>query len=497
VHAHAVSNKGQVENMKGIRVAAASAAVMILGGGAAFAADLGTMPTKAAVLKADAACTSIVDFFTTACQVAAYGVRFYGTIDIGYGYQTNGAPFDKLYGPGVTYFPNKANNGGKWLLSPNALSASNIGVQIKESLGGGWSFIGQLETAFDPFSLDLNNGVGSVHENVGIPYANQTSSGDSSMQGKFYNSQGYAGFSHDTWGTLTFGRQTTLMADSIRSYDPMGGAYAFSLIGYFGATGGGGNTENGRDTTAVKYRLNYGDYRLGLYGQFGGYDEGNGARGSFYGSLGADYKIGPGVLSLDAIGGFTKDSINESLSGSAQAVPAVTPALTVTLSDNTNVMVLAKYTLDKLKLYAGYEWMQFANPSDPMTTAFTDTAGYVIAPGSIANTTYNKDKVLQVVWAGARYSLTDSVDLVGAYYHYDQNQYASTAGNVNGCAVTSGSNGACAGTQDVASFLVDWKFAPKWDTYIGTMYTKLNGGLDSGLLAKDNWATTAGVRFRW
>jgi hypothetical protein len=45
--------------------------------------------------------------------------------------------------------------------------------------------------------------------------------------------------------------------------------------------------------------------------------------------------------------------------------------------------------------------------------------------------------------------------------------------------------------------LIDWKFAAKWDTYIGTMYTKLNGGLDSGYLARDNWETTAGVRFRW
>jgi hypothetical protein len=35
------------------------------------------------------------------------------------------------------------------------------------------------------------------------------------------------------------------------------------------------------------------------------------------------------------------------------------------------------------------------------------------------------------------------------------------------------------------------------DTYIGTMYTRLHGGLDSGYLAKDNWETTAGLRFRW
>jgi predicted porin len=483
--------------MKGIRVAAASAAAIVLGAGGAFAADLGALPVKAPVYKADATCASIYDFFATACQVAAYGVRFYGTIDVGYGYQTHGAPYDKFYGPGVTYFPNKVNSGAKWLLSQSALSASNVGVQIKESLGGGWSFVGQLETAFNPFSLELNDGVSSVHEQIGIPYTRQTANGDSANAGQFYNSQGYAGFSHDTWGTLTFGRQNTPMVDAIRSYDPLGGSYAFSLVGYFGATGGGGNTENTRGTTSVKYKVAYGDYRLNLFGQFGGYDEGNASKGAFYGDIGADYRVGPGVLSLDVIGGFTKDSINEGLSGN---FTNLNPQLSVTLSDNTNVMVAAKYSLDKLKIYAGWQWMQFANPSDPITGAgngFTDMTGFFVPANQISNTTYNKEKIMQVVWAGARYSVTNSVDLVGAYYHYDQNNFASGATNPGLCAASSGLATSCAGTQDVASFLVDWKFAPKWDTYIGTMYTKLNGGLDSGLQVNNNWSTTAGIRFRW
>jgi predicted porin len=500
--------QSQVVDMKGIGLAVASAAAMLLGGGSAFAADLSTMPTKAPVLQsADTTCTSILDFFTTACQVAGYGVRFYGTIDIGGGYQTNGAPFDKLYGPGLDYFPGKANQGGKWLLSPNALTASNVGLQVKESLGSGWSFIGQYEFAFDPYSLDPANGVGSVHENLGLPLAQQTSSGDSSSQGRFYNSLAFAGVSNNTWGTLTFGRQNELTRDAVTAYDPMGGSYAFSLIGYFGATGGAGVTETAKGTTSVKYRVDWGNYRLGLFGQFGGYDLGNASQGAFQGSLGADFNVGPGQLSVDAIGSYTKDAINEALSGGVSALGVVNPltpqTLTATLSDNTSAMIVAKYTLDRLKLYAGYEWMQFANPSDPDTTSFYDTAGYLICAGctafngtTISTTTYNKDKVLQVVWAGARYSLTQSVDLVGAYYHYDQNAFA-TGASVTNCAITSVANSSCAGTQDVGSFLIDWKLAPKWDTYIGTMYTKLNGGLASGYLANNNWETTAGVRFRW
>jgi hypothetical protein len=64
-------------------------------------------------------------------------VRFYGTIDVGYGYQTNGSPFNKDYTWGTNYLISKPNQGGKWLLSPNALSTSNVGVEVKEPLGAG------------------------------------------------------------------------------------------------------------------------------------------------------------------------------------------------------------------------------------------------------------------------------------------------------------------------------------------------------------------------
>ena len=157
--------------MREARLSAVSAAVMVLGcSGAAYAADLGNMVTKAPpVSPGPATCTSIEDFFTTACQLSWYGVRFYGTVDVGGGYETNGAPFAKFAGAGVNYFLGKPNLGGKWLPSPNALSQSNIGIQVKEPLGAGWSFIGQLEAGFNPYSLQLANGVHSLFVERGIP----------------------------------------------------------------------------------------------------------------------------------------------------------------------------------------------------------------------------------------------------------------------------------------------------------------------------------------
>src|SRR5579871_1243348 len=266
--------------MRGFRTAVASAAVIMLGGGGgAYAADLNTKAPALPTVADPAACTSVLDFVATACQLAAYGIRLYGTIDVGFGYQTNGAPLDRSLPTALTYFPQKMNNGEKWAISPNALGASNVGLQIQEPLGAGWSFVGQLEAAFDPASLFLANGIGSLHDGIGVPLGSEKGLSDSSLNGKFYNSLGYVGISSDTWGTLTVLRQGSLMRDATVAYDPIPG-YAFSLVAATGAISGGGDTENVRASTAVKYRVSFGDYRLGLFGQFGGYDLGNSSRGA-------------------------------------------------------------------------------------------------------------------------------------------------------------------------------------------------------------------------
>jgi predicted porin len=482
--------------MKGLGVTAAAAAVAILGGaGGAFAADLGPYPVKAPV-KADDVCTSVMDFFTTACQVKAYGVRVYGAIDVGYAYQTHGAPFDKYFVTGASYFLQKMNRQSMWGLAPNGLGNSNIGVQIKEPLGGGWSFVGQFDAGFDPYSMYLSRSPGSLWENKGVPVAHQSTNGDSSRAGQPYNGLGFFGVSNDTYGTLTFMRQNAFTTDALAAYDPMGGAYAFSPIGFSGLVVGGGDTENAKYSSSVKYRVNFGNFRVGALYQFGGYDLNNGSKEAFGGTVGGDFKIGPGLLSVDAIAAHNKDAVNLGLSA--------TGVLGATISDNTNVMVVAKYTLDRLKFYAGYEWMRFGSPSDPQTS-FTDVAGNLICANtgagscgavnltSITNFSNPKDRILQVGWVGARYSVTDTVDVAAAYYHYDQNNFGLKAV----CATNSGGDSSCAGTMNAASAMIDWRFAPKWDAYLGTFFSEFNGGLGNGYLAHNNLATTAGVRFKF
>jgi predicted porin len=356
--------------MKLLVLSAACSAAMFFGcASIADAADIDTLVTKAPVVQAPpppASCTSIQDFFVTACQLSWYGVRFYGTIDVGFGYQTHGAPWDPNFTPGASYYLQKMNRSAIWTLAPNGLSQSNVGIQIKEPLAAGWSFVGQLEGGFDPYSLRFANSPGSEFNNVGVPVNQQSTNGDSSRAGQFYNSLGFAGISSDTYGTLTLFRQNALTLDGVLAYDPMAGSYAFSPLGFQGGFGGGGVTENAKYTTSVKYRVNIGNFRVGALWQFGAYEENNASRGAWEGQVGGDFRIGPGTLSLDGFYDFNKDTVILSLAGAPTntfGVPtgAMLPqTLTATLSDNTAAMAAAKYTVDRLKLYAGFEWMQFA-----------------------------------------------------------------------------------------------------------------------------------------
>jgi predicted porin len=351
--------------------------------------------------------------------------------------------------------------------------------------------------------MSLGNSAGSVPENAHLPLTLQNSYGDGSSQGTFYNGLGFAGVSHDTWGTLTFMRQQTLMGDAISAYDPMESSYAFSMLGFYGAFGGGGDTENRKATTSVKYRVNIGNYHLGAFGQFGGYEEGNGSRGAVEGDLGADYNVGPGVFSADVIGGYTKDAVALADAGPTNAfgypinTSTAPTTFAATISNNANVMVAAKYTVDRLKLYAGYEWIQLSNPSDPVTS-FTDISGAFLCSGTcgtmlgttINNANFAQNKVLQFVWFGARYSLTDA-----AYYHEWQNDFT---GSPTQCTqFGAASSGKCQGTKDTFSAVIDWKFAPKWDTYLGVNYNRNTGGDTNDYINPTEFSTTGGVRFRW
>jgi predicted porin len=489
----------------------------------ASGADMATKappPATKPAASSTAPCGSLWDFIATDCPLTWSGITVYGAVDVGGGWQSHGAPFSPLYTSGASYLIQKMNRTPMWGLAPNAMSQSNIGIKGNEPIGAGWAFIFDLEAGFDPYSLRFANGPGSQYSNINSPLNQQNTSGDSSRAGQWYNSVGYFGVSSGTYGTLTVFRQNSLTLDGVFAYDPMGASYAFSPLGFQGTTCGVGDTQDCRYSTALKYRVDIGMFRLAGLWQFGGYDLNNASNGAYQAQVGADiHNLANGVLSVDAIYSFVRDAVSTSLTGNptnADGLPIApfTPQfLTATISDDTSVMALAKYTVGHLNLYGGYEWIQYAPPSDPQTF-FTDIAGNAISgfAASTASpnglTTINNiafsagcaaatvchDKILQVVWTGAKYAVTDNLDVIGGYYHYAQNNYFATGPNT-GC--SGSAHAQCSGTFDAVSAVVDWRFAAKWDTYIGVMFSQVNGGLANGFLQRNNIDPTLGLRFRF
>ena len=126
-------------------------------------------------------------------------------------------------------------------------------------------------------------------------------------------------------------------------------------------------------------------------------------------------------------------------------------------------MLLAKYTIESVKLFAGYEHIQFANPSHPLTVgAQIPNSGGGYSLGTVNNGAFTNNKVLQVFWAGAKYAVRPDIDLMAAYYHESQNSFQG-----NGC--SNDTFAACSGQLDAVSVVADYRFAKRFDVYAGAM----------------------------
>jgi predicted porin len=291
-----------------------------------------------------------------------HGVTLYGLVDMGVTYQNHGAPLSNTAGLGLNYLISKNSNGSYFGVGPNALSSSFIGLKGNQELTDGLSAVFNLQTGFNPQSGRLSDGLGSIVQNNGLAIGAQNSFADSAKDGQAFNVAAYAGLSSPVWGTLTYGRQNALTSDGVANYDPMNNSGAFSLIGFQGATGGAGDTEDRIFDNSFKYAVNVGPFRTAVEAQLRSGLNG-GAGNAFQGQIGGDY-LG---LSLDAIVSHVEDAIVSAPLPAGTLLPAslINPGngfVAGTVSDNTSVMLLAKYVYGPVKFYGGYEHMQFANP---------------------------------------------------------------------------------------------------------------------------------------
>ncbi|HEX2816582.1 MAG TPA: porin [Phenylobacterium sp.] len=447
------------------------------------------------------------------CPLSADGVTLYGVIDVGGGYETHGAPFNGDAKTGVSELIAKGNSGARWQGVPSGLGQSNIGVKIKEQIVPNWFFIGDVNAGFDPYSLHFANGPKSFVDNNNVPLAAQSTNTDSARSTGWDNTRAFLGVSNATYGTLTLGRQNALSNELVGQYDPLGGAYAFSLIGNSSTiVAGTGDTETSNYNMSVKYQVSHEGFRAAALAQLGGYAQRNNAQSAYQLDLGGDVS----GLSIDAVYAYAKDAV--ALSNFTSGAP--TPdTLKATLANVSAGVVAGKYNWRALTVFGGYEYARLSSPSDlhgATATAngqtLTLNGGY---PAVVQANIYVNPKDMQVLWLGGKYRLRPNLDLNAGYYYTWQNNFTNAATKYNtggsstktgvGCgpnlnaAITGstpqGSNAsACAGNEAVVSAELDWRPVKRVDLYTGVMYSKVTGGFANGFINNNNTAFTSGVR---
>jgi predicted porin len=427
------------------------------------------------------------------------GVTFYATIDIGYAYQSAGAPLGSQLPGGLEYqaFTTTRNfSGSVSTIAESGLEQSKAGIRVSQPIGNDISLVARAETGFNPLSGQLTDACASIANNggVGTPAnpAGQTSNADSSRCGQLFQGPINGGFSSPTMGQLTVGRHNSVQLDALAQYDPQALSYAFSFLGYSGFNGGAGSTEAARWDNSVRYAYTTSDFRLvGMYSS-GGLDTG---------VLGKAYGVDVGVT----YEGFSVDATYENVNSAVnlrssfddgpnplnpQPTPAeiaagtsATPGLAAYISDDTSYNIMAKYTTavgdpsskDKFTVYAGYSHIQKAHGNYP--PGGTAAGNYELNVGI----NVNNSAVYEMEWIGARYAMGSGLNMTAAFYHVSQNSWTiglTPTGNQGiGC---SAAGLLCSGDFTEASFVLDYIINKHYDIYGGVNYSQVTDGLAWG-----------------
>ncbi len=477
------------------------------------------------------ACTSGHEFATTDCSLTWHGITLYGAYDIGVGWVSHGLPENGYNYEGASLV-NRNGYQHRFLIAPNNLQQTGLGIRGKEEFLPGWSVVFNASSGINPQSGLLANASKTDIINNGLPRSSYSYAIDGARAGQPFNDEIYGGVSSVHFGTLTFGRQRSLGTDAMLLYDPAGGSYAFSYIGYNGTMAGGGDTENSRWDDAVKYRLNLGAFHFGAMYKFA-----DGSGGCYSASAtwtattctpesahnnayGFDVGAGYGKFSFDIVPQHynqaisvlnpllgpqsptqsyqsTTDSINTNpITG---GVNLIDPNDTVygIVTDNYSIMVAAKYSWDRFRLFAGYEYIWQNNPKNPLGVGASDQGGYNMS--GVEDNNLDNEKLLNIWWTGGKYAVDRKTDITFSWYQQRQNDFRSPPT----CSPSAGFRSSCAGTLNEGSLYADHHFTKRFDGFAGIAYSWVSGGLAIAIPHKpgvpynsnNNFAPTVGGRF--
>jgi len=148
--------------------------------------------------------------FAGAAQ-AQSSVTVYGILDVGYvGYNTAVSTNTASAGTGNGLLKTQSSSIGQ-----NAESTSRLGFKGSEDLGGGTQAIFTIEMGLTPQSGNLS---GSPATNPKYDLQQTTNSSGAAID----NRQAFAGLHKNGWGSVTMGRQYTLVFNSVAATDAAG-----------------------------------------------------------------------------------------------------------------------------------------------------------------------------------------------------------------------------------------------------------------------------------
>jgi predicted porin len=476
------------------------------------------------------ACASGHEFATTDCTLTWHGITLYGAYDVGVGWVSHGLPNNGYNYEGESLV-NRNGYQHLWLITPNNLQQTGLGIRGKEEFRPGWSVVFNASTGINPQSGLLANASATQTANNGLPRRSYSYVIDGARAGQPFNDEFYGGISSSHFGTLTFGRQRALGTDAMLLYDPAGGAYAFSYIGYNGTMAGGGDTEDSRWDEALKYRLTYGPVHFGAMYKFANGSGGcysasatwtaatctpesanNDAfgfdLGGFYGKFSADivyqqYNQAISVLN-PLLGPQSPTQPYQSTTNSINTNPItgtnlIDPSNTIygIVTDNNAIMGAAKYAWDPFKFFAGYEYIWQKNPTNPLGVGASGQGGYIMS--GVEDNNLDSEKLVQIWWTGVKYTYRSKTDFTFSWYQQRQNTFRVPPT----CSPEAGFRSSCAGTLNEVSIYADHHFTPRFDAYAGIAYSYVSGGLAIAIphgpgvpyFHDNNLAPTIGGRF--
>ena len=271
---------------------------------------------------------------------------------------------------------------------------------------------------------------------------------------------------------MEFGRTTTIGYDTTASYDPLFAAQLFSPIGFSGSYSARGITEGSRTDNNIRYSNRTGPIDYGLSYSLGGVAGKFGAGSTFGANIGYEAH----GFGIQAVYYSARDEVHSG--GLVGANPAGSVLIgtnvgALTLNNDEDVMIAAKYAIGNAAFKAGYEHYELKAPSDPSAAGATvDYFGYT---GTLTNTVHPTKTNLY--YAGGDYKFSPFFDVAIGAYDTQTMQSSAVAG----------------GNQWQCSVLANYNLSRCADVYVGFMYSNYNGAAFVGS-ESSNYIVATGVR---